>query len=194
MSETIEERTRRRRWLSLAELVAVASVLIGALSLYLSWSDKRETQAERAAEAAKEQRDRADFELRGVVASGNRSVMLLRDEKHALKDVTVTFPSALGAPPQDAIGHSIETEWFAKPLLKLTDGGPDNQTGRLPILVTYSYTAGDHDLKRSAIYDVVWDTSGRFLRGRTLAITDFRLRERGGSAKRLDALWQVPTR
>lgn len=196
MSETVEERTRKRRWLSLAELVAVAGLLIGGIGLYLNWSDRREAVAERAVSSAGEARARAAFELRGKVAAGNRSVMLLRDDAHALGDVTVAFPTALGVATKDAIGHTIDSDWFAEPLLKATDGGADESAGRLPVLVTYRYThtLSDETFTRSAIYDVIWSTSGRFLQGRSLAIIDFRLRERGASPARLNALWRPPAK
>ena len=42
MSETSEQAKTRRRWLTLAELVAVSGLLIGALTLWLNWSDKRD--------------------------------------------------------------------------------------------------------------------------------------------------------
>ena len=188
MTETSDQATRRR-WITLAELVAVAGLLIGALTLYLNWADRRDAAAAKAGEQASAARDKARFVLRGEVAAGNRSIMLVRDEDHALRDVRVDFPTAFGIGAQDAVGHSIETEWFAEPLRRLTDGGADARSGRLPVLVTYTYLVDDAPLTRRAIYDIIWNTSGRFLRGRAVAVTDFRLREPGGSVTRLDALW-----
>ena len=40
-SERAEAAATRRRWITLAEVVAVAGVLIGALTLYTNWSDRR---------------------------------------------------------------------------------------------------------------------------------------------------------
>ena len=61
--------------------------------------------------------------------------------------------------------------------------------GRLPVLVTARYLDGDAPRTGSAIVDVAWRTDGRVLLGRSLTITAARLRERGGTAKRLDTLW-----
>jgi hypothetical protein len=70
VTETREERTRKRRWLTLAEFVAVASVLIGAIGLYLSWSDRREAAAERAATASGKAKVERIVRLKGTVADG----------------------------------------------------------------------------------------------------------------------------
>ena len=127
--------------------------------------------------------------MKGEVARDGKSVTLLRDDSHALGDVRVTFPTALGIAPKDAVDHSIDRDWFAEPLLKLTDGGANDMVGRLPVLVRYDYTVDDAKAMRTALYDIVWQTSGRLLRGRVLKITDFRLRDGGGDVRRLDAAW-----
>lgn len=192
MSETREERARRRRWLSLAEMVAVASVLIGALSLYLTWSDKSETQAERAAAAAKESKAERIVRLEGTVAGGG-GALTLADATHKVDTIDVRFPAALGVPPRDGVPEPrIEADWFKGALLKATDGGADEQEGRLPVLVTAHWWDADVPRSDRAIYDVVWRTHGRMLRGRSLELTGLVLRERRGTAKRLDALWRGP--
>lgn len=185
MTETSDQKRTRRRWINLAELVAVAGLVIAALSFWLNYVERRDTRRDRAAEVS----DKARFEPHGVVAPGNRSIMLTRDDTHELRDVHLAFPTTLGVPPRDAIDFQIESDWVAEPLLKLTDHGPDHQVGRLPVLMTYSYSTGDDDFKRTAIYDIVWDTGGRFLRGRRLAFAGFHLHQRGGDQTRLDAVW-----
>lgn len=189
MTETSEQRERRRRWLSLAELVAVASVLIGAAGLYLSWSDRRETQAERAAATAKESKAERIVRLEGATSG---DALALSDANHKIDTVDVRFPSALGVAPRNAASPRIEADWFRDALLKATDGGADDQEGRLPVLITAYWW--DADVKRSdrAVYDLAWRTHGRFGRGRAMELTGMRLRERGGAPKRLDALWRLP--
>ena len=189
MTESKEQRERRRRWLSLAELVAVTSVLIGAAGLYFSWSDRRETQAERAAATARESKVERIVRLE---ASGSGDTLTLSDATHKVDTIDVSFPTALGVAPRDAAEPRIEADWFREALLKATDGGSDDKEGRLPVLITAHWW--DADVKRSdrAVYDVAWRTHGRFARGRALELTGLSLRERGGSAKRLDTLWRTP--
>jgi hypothetical protein len=187
VSESAEQRTARRRWLNLAELVAVAGLLIAALTLWLNWSDRREDKAQAAAASAAAARDKLRFELRGKV--DDDEILLLRDERHALGDVRVTFPRALGVSPQDAVLQTIEKDWFKDALLRATDGGPDERTGRLPVLVDYEYMVDDTEHRRRAVFDIVWRTDGRPLRGRSLKLVDFRLRQPGGDQAALDAAW-----
>lgn len=189
MTESADEKRTRRRWINLAELVAVAGLVIAALSFWLNYADRRDTRHDRAAEIS----DKARFELHGVVAPGNRAIMLTRDDTHELRDVRLSFPTTLNIAPRDAIDFRIDSDWVAGPLLKLTDHGPDHQVGRLPVLLTYGYSTGDDDFKRTAIYDIVWDTEGRFLRGRRLALTGFHLHQRGGNQARLDTIWARAT-
>ena len=187
-SETSEQRATRRRWINLAELVAVAGVLIGALTLWLNWSDRREDKAQAAATAAAAAQERGRLELTAIADGGD--TLKLTDAKHDLTDVTIAFPRALGVAAQRPTGEpAIEAKPFAGALLKLTDGGADDRSGRLPVLVTASYIDGDATRTARGIYDVVWRTQGRLLRGRALELTGLRLRRRGGDQAALDAAW-----
>jgi hypothetical protein len=184
-----EETKRKRRWLNLAEFVAVAGLVIATLGLWNSYTERRAAALEKKAAAAAAEKASTRFELRGEVAKGNGRIMLLRDERHALRDVRLTFPTALKLAPRQAVAHTIEKGWFDDALLAATDGGPDARVGRLPVLVRYDYVVDDRKAARTAVYDIVWRTRGRWFQGRELAITDFRLREPGGSQARIDALW-----
>lgn len=184
-----EESNRRRRWINLAEFVAVAGLIIAALGAWNSWSERRDAAAEKQAAAVGEAKARARLDLRATVEDGRRVV--LRDPRHELQEVTVAFPRALDiAPREPAAQAEIKREWFANALLKATDGGPDEREGRLPVLVTASYLDGDTPRTASAIVDVVWRTEGRLIAGRSLEIEAARMRERGGDRARLDALWK----
>ncbi|USU12501.1 hypothetical protein NF701_01075 [Sphingomonadaceae bacterium OTU29THOMA1] len=189
MTETKDQAQTRRRWVTLAEVVAVAGVVIAALTLYSNWQERRDAAADKAVEQASASRDKTRFVLRGAVAEDKRSIMLVRDEAHPLGDIRVTFPAALGVSPQDSVTQTIEAGWFDAALRKATDGGPDERTGRLPVLVRYTYFTDDRPTTRQAIYDVVWKTEGQMLRGRKVELLDFRLRESGGDQRRVDALW-----
>ncbi|PAX09743.1 hypothetical protein [Sphingomonas lenta] len=191
MTEPTQQAARRRRWLNTTEFVAVAGLIIAALGLWNTYSDRRNAAEEKKAAAKAQAEAGRRFELRGEVAKGNRAILLLRDERHVLGDVRVTFPPALGVGAKDAVDHQIRADWFDGPLLKATDGGPDERVGRLPVLVTYSYRTDDDRTTRTAVYDLVWRTRGQFLQGRELALTDFRLREPGGSQARIDTLWKA---
>jgi len=74
--------------------------------------------------------------------------------------------------------------------LHQTDGGADDRTGRVPVLITVRYFVGDDPRTASGVYDVIWRTKGQFLGGRSLRIEGMKLRQRGGSPASLDAAWQ----
>jgi hypothetical protein len=190
--ETPDQAATRRRWITLAELVAVAGVVIAGLTLWTNWSDRRDAAAERSAAAAASAKADARYTPDGKVTDDGDAVTLERDDDHALTDVRVSFPAALGVAAQDAIDQRIDADWFADALLKRTDGGPDDQTGRLPVLLSYRYLVGDTERRATATYDLVWATYGRTLRGRGLKLVDFRLRRRGGDQRALDRAWRVP--
>ena len=192
MSESADQARTRRRWISLAEFVAVAGLVIAALGFWNSWSERRDAQADRA-QAAQDAAKKSRYVLRGEVAS-DKAVKLTRDENHPLSEARVSFPKALGVGPEDALADSINADWFAKPLLKLTDGGPDERTGRLPVLITYTYNDADGEHRGSGIYDVIWQTRAGTLplQGRRFTIANFRLRHAGGSQTELDRLWTKP--
>ena len=187
--ETADQAQTRRRWITLAEVVAVAGVIIAALTLYNSWQERRDAAADKAIEAASATRDKTRFVLRGVPDAGKQAILLTRTEAHPLGDIRVTFPTALKVSPQDSVKQTIPADWFAGALRDATDGGPDTATGRLPVLIRYTYFTDDQPTTRQAIYDIVWSTHGRALRGRAVELIDLRLRETGGNQKRIDTLW-----
>jgi len=187
--ETRDQAQTRRRWVTLAEVVAVAGVVIAALTLYSNWQERREAAADKAVEQASATRDKTRFVLRGTVAKDQRSVALVREEAHPLGDIRITFPTALGVAPQDSVTQTIELKGFEAGLRSATDGGPDTRTGRLPVLIRYTYFTDDQPTTRQAIYDLVWKTEGDFPWPRKVTLLDLRLRESGGDQRRIDMLW-----
>ena len=186
--EQAQDRATRRRWITLAELVGVAGVVIAALTLYLGWADRRVDEAARRAETTNAARERARVDLAATVERSG-AALALKDERHDLSDLVVAFPRALDIATQRPAERAIEADWIAAPLLKLTDGGADQRSGRLPVLVTVRYWDGDAARAATGIYDLIWRTEGRVLRSRVLTLEALRLRERGGSQARLDVIW-----
>lgn len=187
-SEAREQAAARRRWISLAEFVAVAGLLIGALTLYLNWSDRREDRLAAEGTKAEEARDRARIDLSASVENDGRA-LLVKDERHEVTDISVRFPSMLGiGVKRSGARPTIEAAWIEAGLLKATDGGSDDREGRLPVLVTARYLDGDTPRSATDTYDLIWRTDGRLLRGRSLSLEGLRLRERGGSRATIDAL------
>ena len=189
MSETPDQAATRRRWVTLAEVVAVAGVVIAALTLYSNWADRRADETARVAAQSSEAREKARIDLTASVSDGGR-VLTLADDKHDITDAVLAFPRAIGVVTQRPAGEPvIDARWFDAALLKLTDGGADDKTGRLPVLISVRYIDGDTPRTASGLYDVVWRTEGHMLRGRTLRLESLKLRQRGGTQAALDAAW-----
>jgi hypothetical protein len=183
-AERAEKAAIRRRWISLAEWVGIAALLVSAAGLWMSWSDRKADQAERASESNEKS-------LVAFTASRSRGgVLALNDPDHRIQEISVAFPPALGIDTQAGLtSPQIEARWFERALLKITDKGADNREGRLPVLITATWWDGDTKKTDRAIYQVRWKTTGRLLEGRKLELEGASLAERGGSPARLDALW-----
>jgi hypothetical protein len=191
MSETPDQARTRRRWVSLAELVAVAGVIIGALTLWNSWSERRADQASKAAEQSAAARAEARVDLTATPRRDGRE-LLIKDERHELQDVGIVFPSALGVAAQHPVAEAVidASGDLGKTMLKLTDGGTDDRAGRLPALITVSYVDGDATRTTTGLYDVIWHTGGRLIGGRTFRLDGLRLRQRAGTPAALAAAWK----
>jgi hypothetical protein len=187
-----EAAATRRRWINLGEFIAVAGLIIAGGSLYLNWADHRADEADKQVAAVKAERAQSRFDIRVAPAANGSALLLAHDERHAIRDATVTFPTALGVGTKDTVADTIDRGWFDHALLKATDGGPDKKAGRLPVLIALTYWDGDTPRTTRGIYDIGWktETSGPLgLLGRSVKLESLRLHELGGTQKRVDAIW-----
>lgn len=196
-AEQAEAKAIRRRWLTIGELVAVTGVLIAALTLWNNWSARRDEAAARADEQASARAEAAVARHRiGLVATGTKgNTLAFKGVACALQATDIRFPSALGVEPQFTVTvHEIHADWLAKPLLKMTDGGPDRRRGRIPVLIDSRCEGANGPRTESAIYDLAWEIEPGLL-GRSLKLRGLVQREdeagKDGKA-RLDALWTKP--
>jgi hypothetical protein len=180
-----EAAATRRRWINLGEFIAVAGLIIAGVSLYLNWSDRRADEADRHIATVKAERDQARFDIRAVAAKNGATLLLQHDERHAIRDATVTFPTELGIGSKDTVGDTIDRGWFEHALLKASDA----KAGRLPVLIALTYWDGDTPRTTRGIYDIGWKTEGGFPFGRSVKLESLRLHELGGTQKRLDTVW-----
>lgn len=194
-AEKAEAQAIRRRWVTLGEIIAVAGVVIAALTLWNSFYERRDAEQVRqderraAQEAAAAERRRI-----GLVATDEGGDALgFKGVECALQATTITFPPALGVAPQFTVTvHEIRADWFAKPLRKITNGGPDQRDGRIPVLIESQCLGEGGARNERAIYDIVYRTEPRILQSRAVKVRGLVLRESAGAnAKaRLDALWR----
>ncbi|GAA3269776.1 hypothetical protein GCM10020258_42830 [Sphingomonas yabuuchiae] len=66
-TEAADRAKSRRRLLTLAEFVAVAGLMVAALTLYLNWSQRRSDAEDKAASATAQRQERARLDLTATV-------------------------------------------------------------------------------------------------------------------------------
>ena len=194
-AEATERRAARRRWVTLGEFVAVAGLIVAALSLYVNWSERRADEAERRAERA-EARTSAAAQGRhvGLVATGaDGGTLTFKSSACALQSADISFPTALGVATQSTtLDPHIDADWFSRPLLAALAPARADQ-GRLPVLIESRCTSETGDRLERALYDLPFTVDSRFLRGKTIRLRGLVLREyvtAAGGQARLDAAWR----
>lgn len=188
-TERAEARAIRKRWVTLAEIVAVAGLLISATGLWLNYSERRSDDRDKRLEKVTEARARSLVRLIATPEHGGQS-LALKDAEHDVQSVDIQFPKALGVAARTSIlTPHIEAAWIKDALVDASKNSPDDREGRLPVLVRASYWDGDRQRTDTAIYDLVWQIEGRLLGGHTLRLKGLLLRERTASPSRLDSIW-----
>lgn len=193
-----QARRRRWRWITLAELLAVAGVLISALALLDAHSARSHEEADRAA-AQKQATVRADqLLLTATPRDGGRSLQLApASGGQVIQSQEISFPGALGVAPVTTTGDPrIESGWFADGLKKArkATGERDDSVGdeSLPVAIETRYLADGAAQVDRAIYDVGYAIKGQFLGGSSVSLRGIALVRRsvgGAAAAALDKRW-----
>ena len=87
MNET-ESQTRRRRWINLGELIALAALIVSAAGVWIAW---KSTNADKPTRVV-EQRSAVPLALRGTTDGDGRTLTIMpADPGHALQSVRLTI-------------------------------------------------------------------------------------------------------
>lgn len=197
--ESAQAKSRRWRWITLAELLAVATVLISALALYDSHRARTQDDAARAAAQGREAVRVDRLTLIGTARDDGRRLQLApATGTQVVQSQLIRFPAALGVAPAQTTGDPrLEAAWFADGLKKArrAAGQGDDSIGdeRLPIAIETRYLADGVIRTDRAIYDVGYTISGQFLGGSRVTLRGLALVERpaGDLAAVLDKRWSV---
>lgn len=197
-AEKAEAAAVRRRWITLGELLAVAAVIISALTFWNSYSERRNSEIERESEERSADARARTLILRGVPDKEGEVLTLTAPSDQAIQGQTVTFPTALELDPIDTTNPRIEADWFDGALRKARRAARqrDEDAGdeRLPIAVTTRYIADGEVISDVSLYDVGYAVKDRFLRGGVVRLRglSFIGRTRADAAQaRVDSLWQT---
>lgn len=188
----------RRRWITLAEVLTVIAVSISALTLWNSWSERRDTEAARNDEARQASTRAQTLVLTAATTSDDALTLKPAAEEQSVQSQRIAFPTALGLSPASTTGEPrIEAAWFARALIKAREkaGMPDESRGdeRLPVAITTRFLVDGKPHDDVAIYDVGYSIAGRWLSGHSLTLRGISLvtRVRGNAAQAtLDARWR----
>lgn len=196
-AEQAEARAQRRRWLSLAEIVGLASVTIAGLGLWNSYAERRDAKQASAKTAAVTAAP-TPLVLRGRLDKEGERMTIAGAKGEVFQAQTVTFPTALGvaAVATHADEGSIEARAFddAVKTARKAAGREGDSRGEelLPVLVETQYLANGDPRTDRAVYDIAYNVNGGLfgshLRLRGLA---FVARAKAGGTARVDALWRT---
>jgi cytoskeletal protein RodZ len=202
MSETPQERAEaarvRRRLLNLGEVIAILAVIISGLTLWNSYRERTNTEAEHAQESAQSAKKAATLILKASPDKEGRTLSLSpRSDDQAIQSQKISFPVKLSLSPAETSSDArIDRNWFASALVDARkQAGIADTPGdaRLPVMIeTHFLVDGEEHVDR-AVYEVGYATSHGFLSG-----TDVHLRglSRTGAVrsadvgqKQIDAIW-----
>ncbi len=165
MSEPAETpaQAQRRRLINLGEIIALAALVISALGLWRSWSQK-----DQQAPIAVEKKTSIPLALRGKVADGGKQLAIAPVEAgHALETLTI---SVTGKPPLELGGDPNLAASAVEKLLP--EGASKRGAGTLAISIDARYIEAGTDRRGGGLYRLgySWIDGGLF-GGHSLRLT-----------------------
>jgi len=188
MGETPTERKRRLRFLTLAELVGIAAVIIAALGYWDSHRDRAQTAQERAAEAREKQAEaregalKLSFLMTGSPQGGGDSLRLASvHPEQVIQNQTISFPSEIRGEAVQTTGNSrIEAGWIEGGLTKAEHARNDKQHhGRLPVGIATTFIEDGQTKTDTALYQLGYASHPRMLRSDKVELEGLSLIRRG---------------
>jgi len=164
------------RWLTLAELLAAAALVIAGLGYWDARREHVEQEKQHQAEVAAD----SLFLMTGSVNDAGDKVRLATvHSQQVIQTQTVWFPAAVRADSVETTGNPrLEADWIADGLRKAA--GSIKQ-GRLPVGVETVYIQDGQPTTDRAIYQLAYSLHPRFLLGDRLQLEGLSLARRGVS-------------
>ena len=182
----------RRRWITLGEVLAVAAVLISALTFWNSYQERSGAEADKAAER-QARSEKARTLILSARVDGRNLSLAARDPEQAIQGQTIAFPSSLGVKAIDTVDPRIEAGWIESAAKKLRRGAlAPSGDPRLPVAITTRFVSGGESYTDTAIYDVGYRVDEGLL-DTDVELLGLSLVERAtakNAQAKLDALWK----
>ncbi len=177
---------RRRRWLTIGEIVGVLALVISAASLWDSHQQRVEDKAKLGTRAAAK-----PLMLTSHAGDDGRLLTITSpNSDRVIQTQTIMFPAALGISKVDTVGSPrIEAGWFADALHRLAH--EPGKPGRLPVAIVTQYLDDGTPRADSAIYDIGYRWRSRLIGADVPAMEGMTLVSRGDAklVERLDTRW-----
>ena len=152
------ESERRRRWITLGELIALAALIVSALGLWISWKSDDKDKTTRIVE----QRQSIPLTLRGKREDdGERLEISPVESSHALESLSVTLPGT----PAISVGSDGELSASdVQSALKGRDNEPKDRTLSVKARIEARYVEAGKDRRASGSYTLryMWKGGGLF--------------------------------
>ncbi len=157
MSETESER-RRRRWITLGELIALAALAVSAAGVWISWKSSDKNGPTKLVE----QRQSIPLTLRAKREDGGRRLEISPVESgHALQSLTVTIA---GASPISVGSDGDLDSSDVEPALPGRDKEPKDRALSVRTRIDARYVEMGKDRRSSSTYSLryMWKGGGLF--------------------------------
>ncbi|HLZ75743.1 hypothetical protein [Phenylobacterium sp.] len=201
MSETPSERKRRLRFLTVAEIVGLAALVIAALGYWDSHRERALTERERAAEAQEKKAEaragalKLTFLLTGAPeGEGERLKLSSVHPEQVIQTQTLTFPSEIRGDPVQTTGNPrIEAGWIEGGVTKADHArGGKLRPGPLPVAIVTSFIEDGQTKSDTALYQLGYRAHPRVLRSDKVELEGLSLIRHGVGANTqaaVDAAW-----
>jgi hypothetical protein len=157
MNET-ESQARRRRWINLGELIALAALIVSAVGVWIAWKNNSGDKPTRVVE----EKSAVPLALRGTTDSDGRTLTIMpADPSHALQSLRLTIK---GASPIDvgSDGRLAATDVTAA--LKDREKEPKDVARSVPMRIDARYVDMGTDRRGGGTYVLryKWEGGGLF--------------------------------
>lgn len=187
----------RRRWITLGEGVALIAVVISGLTLWNSWSERRDSEAGTSAAAQAASAHAGTLVLVASGAGGRTLTLKPAAADQTVQSQTLAFPTPLGIAPIETTGEPrIEAAWFEHALVKAREAAhlPDESRGdaQLPVVITTHFLVDGDAHTDVAIYDLGYSVTDHLFAGHSVTLRGVSLIGHAhgpGAQMRIDAHW-----
>ncbi|HEX8640217.1 MAG TPA: hypothetical protein VF704_03570 [Allosphingosinicella sp.] len=190
----------RRRWITLAEILAVVAVVISALTLWNNYQQRTGEVAEKEAAKREAASEAQTLLLRARPdRAGRRLTLAPADAEQTIQNQTIAFPPALEAAQVETVADArIDAGWFERKVLRALSRqqGADDRRGdrRLPVAIVTTFYRGGTLHRDAALYDIGYRVTGGGLLSdrdiRLLGLSRIESVDPRRARARLDALWR----